>query len=154
MTANGLISQALGLQASYFVLNGKSKEILLKQVDRKLLIYAGLQQSSSIILSFALEIGLKGLLKFRFDNFPKSHDLKKLYKKLNENDRIQISKRYKEITNSNIEDCLERHKDMFMEFRYLEIEIDEPNNNDNVNEALNSIIEYYNLIKNVNRPNI
>lgn len=147
MTANGLISQALGLQASYFVLNGKSKEVLSINIDRKPLIIAGLSQSSTIILSFALEIALKGLLEFRFNNFPKIHDLMKLYKKLDENDRIQISNLFKEKTDSDIEACLERHKNMFMEFRYLELEINEPNNSENVNAALNSVIDYYNRIK-------
>jgi HEPN domain-containing protein len=148
MTANALISQALGLQASYIVLKGKSNEVLSIDIDRKLLIFTGLSQSSSIILSFAIEIALKGLLKFRFDKFPKTHDLKKLYEKLHENDRIEISNLYKQKTNSDIEECLERHKDMFMEFRYLEIEIDEPNDNIKVNAALTSVIEFYNRIKN------
>jgi HEPN domain-containing protein len=148
MTANGLISQALGLQASYFVLKGKSKEVLSIDMDRKLLVFTGLTQSSSIILSFAIEIALKGLLKFRFNNFPKIHDLKKLYERLDENDRVQIFEIYKQKTDSDIEECLERHKDMFMEFRYLELEIDEPNDNEKIDAALNSIIEFYNLIKN------
>lgn len=147
MTAKGLISQALGLQASYFVLNGKSKQIYSIDVERKPLITAGLAQSSSIILSFAIEIALKGLLKFRFNDFPRIHNLRKLYEKLDEKDQFQISKIYKEKTDSNIEECLERHKDMFMEFRYLELEIDEPNNNEHVNAALNSIIDYYNRIE-------
>jgi len=148
MTANGLISQALGLQASYFVLRGKSKEINSIEIERKVLIHSGLVQSSSIILSFAIGIALKGLLKFRFEDFPKIHDLKKLYERLDEDDKTQISKIYKQKTDSNLEKCLERHKDMFMEFRYLEIEYDEPSKNENVNEALNSIIDFYNSIKN------
>ena len=147
MTAKGLISQALGLQASYFVLKGKSKQIYSIEIDRKPLITAGLAQSSSIILSFAIEIALKGLLKFRFNDFPRIHNLRKLYNKLDEEDQFQLSRIYKEKTDSNIVDCLERHKDMFMEFRYLELEIDEPNNNEHVNAALNSIIDYYNLIE-------
>ena len=147
MTAKGLISQALGLQASYYILKGKSKQVYSIDIDRKPLITAGLAQSSSIILSFAIEIVLKGLLKFRFNDFPRIHNLKKLYEKLDVNDQFQISGIYKEKTDSNIADCLERHKDMFMEFRYLELEIDEPNNNEHVNAALNSIIDYYNLIE-------
>jgi len=148
MTANGLMSQALGLQASYFFLKWKSKEVTSININRKPLIITGLVQSSSIILSFAIEIALKGLLKFRFDNFPKIHDLKKLYERLDENDRIKISKIYEQKTNSDIEECIERHKDMFMKFRYLDLISDEPNNNENVNAALNSIIEFYNLVKN------
>ncbi len=145
MTANGLISQALGLQASYFVLDENSKRALTANIDRKPLIFAGLSQSSSIILAFALEIALKGLLMHRLSRFPKTHDLLKLYEQLDENDRIQISNLYTEKTESDIIECLKRHKDMFMEFRYLEIEIDEPNNN--INAALNSVIDFYNQIK-------
>jgi len=148
MTANGLISQALGLQASYYVLKGKSKEVLSIDIDRKILVSTGLSQSSSIILSFAIEIALKGLLKFRFNNFPRIHNLKKLYERLDENDRIKISEIYKQKTGSDINECLERHKDMFMEFRYLELKIDEPNDNKKVDAALDSVIEFYNLIKN------
>lgn len=40
---------------------------------------------------------------------------------------------------------------MFIEFRYLELEIDDPNNNEFVNAALNSIIDYYNLLE-ANQP--
>lgn len=147
MTAKGLISQALGLQMSYYALNGKLKHVYSIDIDRKPLITAGLVQSSSILLSFAMEIALKGLLKFRFNDFPRIHNLKILYEKLDVHDQFQISKIFKEKTGSNIEGCLERHKDMFMEFRYLELEIDEPNNNEFVNAALNSIIDYYNFLE-------
>lgn len=149
MTANGLISQALGLQASHYALNGKSKEVRLDNSDRKELILTGLAQSSSILLSFAIEIALKGLLKYRFNDFPRIHDLKKLYNKLDEDDRTEISSIFKEKTNSDIDKCLQRHKDMFIEFRYLEQESDEPYNSKHVNDALNSIIEYYNHIKTI-----
>lgn len=153
-TANGLIAQSLGLQVSYSVLKGKIKQIIPIELERKKLIITGLVQSSSIILSFAIEIALKGLLKYRFGDFPKIHNLKKLFDKLDENDRIQISQIYKKQTDTDIEKCLERHKDMFMEFRYLELEIDEPNNNENVNIALNSIIDFYNLIKSKNKKDV
>lgn len=147
MTANGLISQALGLQASYFVLKGKSQEVLSTDINRKVLVFTGLSQSSSIILSFALEIALKGLLKFRLNSFPRIHDLKKLYENLDANDRLKISEIYRQKTNSDISECLDRHKDMFMEFRYLDIEIEELNDNEKVNEALNSVINFYNILK-------
>lgn len=92
MTANGLISQALGLQASYFVLKEKSIKVLSSDLDRKLLIYTGLTQSSSIILSFAIEIALKSLLKIRFENFPKIHNIKNLYERLDENEEFKFPK--------------------------------------------------------------
>lgn len=88
MTAKGLISQALGLQMSYFILNGKQKKLYSIDIDRKPLITAGLAQSSSILLSFAMEIALKGLLKFRFNDFPRIHNLKKLYEKLDVHDQF------------------------------------------------------------------
>jgi len=147
ITANGLISQALGLQASYFVLKGKSKEVLLIDMDRKRLVSNGLTQSSYIILAFALEIALKGLQMFRFCNFYGTHDFWKLYDRLDENDKIQISEMYKKKTDSDIEECLKRHKEMFMAYRYFESEIDRPDN-EKVDVALNSVIEFYNLIKN------
>lgn len=146
MTAHGLISQALGLQASYLVLKDKSTEVLLRDIDRKLLISNGLTQSSTIILSFAVEIALKSILKHRFDSFPKIHNLKQLYKKLNANDRLQISKIYKQKANSDIEECLEVHKDLFMRFRYLEGETGAPVDNEKVNILLSSIIKFYNEI--------
>lgn len=147
MTANGLISEALGLQFSHFLLHENYKKALITNIDRKPIIIAGLSQSSSIILSFALEIALKGLLKHRFNKFPKTHDLLKLYDKLDKNDRDKISNLFSKKTNTDIEECLKRHKDMFMEFRYFEIEIDEPNNNENVNVAIDSVINFYNQIK-------
>ena len=145
MSANGLISQALGLQVSYFILKGKLTQIHLTQIERKLLIIAGLNQSIGIILSFALEISLKSLLMLRFNNFPKSHDLQKLYKALSDSDRFEIAKLYKVKTNFSIEECLEKHKDTFVEYRYLEIE--SHFNDIDANEALNTIIEFYNQIK-------
>lgn len=148
MTANALIRQALGLKASYFVLNSKLKQIPFINIDRKELLIAGLAQSASIILPFALEIAFKGLLKYRHGSFPRIHDLMKLYKILDINDQIEISKLYKEKTSSDIEICLQRHKDMFMEFRYLELKINEPNDNEKVHAALDAVIDFYNQIKN------
>lgn len=147
MTANGLISQALGLQASYFVLNGKSKDVLSIELERKVLVHTGLRQSSIILLSFAIEIALKGLLKYTTSNFPKTHNLKILFERLNENDRIQLSEIHKRKTDSDIEGYLNRHKDTFNAFRYLDMETDEPINSEELDTALNSIIEYYNQIK-------
>lgn len=91
MTANELISQSQGLQASYYALKSKSKEIYSEETDRKPLIIAGFAQSSSIILYLTVEIALKGLLKSRFNKFPKIHDLKKLNNKPDENDKTHIS---------------------------------------------------------------
>lgn len=146
MTANGLISQALGLQISYFVLDKKSKYISSIEIDRKVLIHTGLRQSAIIILSFAIEIALKGLLKFRINSFPKTHDLKKLFERLDENDRIQLSKIHKQNTNFDIADCLSKHKNTFMAFRYLETNIEEPIYTEQLDAVINSIIYYYNEI--------
>lgn len=147
MTVNGLISQALGLQISSYTLKVKYENVMPVDIERKSLILAGLWQSSSILLSFAIEIALKGLLKFRFDNFPRTHNLKRLYEKLDEEDRLKISTIYKQKTNSEINECIERHKDMFIEFRYLELETKERYENTKVNAVLESIIEHYNSIK-------
>lgn len=150
MTANGLISQALGLQTSYHVLKDKSKKVLSSDIDRKVLFSTGLTQSSYIILFFAIEIALKGLLKFRFDNFPKTHNIKKLYEKLDKNDKIQIANIYKQKTDSIIEECLEKHKNMFVTFRYLDSETGIRPDNEKINASINSIIEFYNSIKSEN----
>jgi len=147
MTGSGLISQALGLQASYLVLNGKAKDILTMEIDRKVLIHTGLRQSSIIILSFAVEIALRALLKFKFDDFPRTHDYRILFKRLNEHDRSRLSEIYKGKTGSDITHYLNRKKNTFMAFGYLETGIDEPVNSDELNTVLDSIIECYNQLE-------
>lgn len=146
ITAHGLISEALGLQASYFVLENESKQVLASHIERKTLILAGLKQSSSLILSFATEIALKALLKFRFNLFPKIHDLEGLFNKLSSEDKLQLSIIFNSKTNLNIHEFLEKNKNSFMEFRYFEGQINQPFDNMNLNEALDAIIIYYNQL--------
>lgn len=147
MTAHGLISEALGLQASYFVLDHKLKTILPSSIERKTLIIAGLKQSSSLILSFATEIALKALLKFRFNYFPKTHNLKRLFDELSREDKSQLSEMFNSKTDLDISTLLESHKNTFMEFRYFEGQLDQAYDNISINEALNSIIIFYNRLQ-------
>ena len=147
MSAHGLISEALGLQISYIVLVQKLKEVNESKIERKHLISTGLAQSSNIIISFALEIALKGLLKYRIDNFPKTHNFQILFNLFSENDKTNIATLFEKKTNLNIEDCFEQYKNMFMDFRYLESGNNNPHNSYIIEQAVEAIIEYYNLIQ-------
>ena len=143
MTAHGLICRALGLQASYHALKGKRKAVEASDLDRKTLISTGLAQSASIILPFAVEIALKSILTLRRGTFPKSHDLRRLYEELDEGDRASIAERYKVRTGASLDECLERHKDMFVAFRYLDQDMGRPNL-DQLDMAINSVVDFYN----------
>ncbi|MEO1096423.1 MAG: hypothetical protein AAFX57_01555 [Bacteroidota bacterium] len=150
MTSNGLISQALALQASYLFLEGKSKDENLASWNRWELVKTGLYQSSVVILVLATEIGLKAILKLTVGQFKRIHDLKKLYDSMPEVHREGISK----IFNSKIEnsDCtldsvLKKHRKLFTDFRYLEGSINITPSLPQLNSALDSMINYYNEIK-------
>jgi len=149
MTPKGYISQALALQASYLVLDGAKKNNNFPS-GREELISTGLHQSSTIILVFAIEIALKGLLKLRFGSFRRTHDLKKLYDDIPLNNRKRISEIYKsklERTDSTLESLLELHKSMFVDLRYLDGFVNVVPNLKFLSKALDSIVNYYNEVK-------
>lgn len=107
-------------------------------------------QGSIILLVFATEIALKGMLRLKVGNFTKTHNLKKLYEFIPPDSRDRISEIYKskfEQIDSTLESLFEEHKNLFTDFRYLDGSMHIAPNPQLLCEAVNSIVDYYNEIK-------
>ena len=95
----------------------------------------GLEVASNILLPLTAELALKGLKQKEasLDSYERTHDLLCLFRSLSDDTQNQLAMQFRKYMeddprtrdrNANLEDFLEKHRDDFVQWRYLEGDVD------------------------------
>jgi len=146
-----MMSTAIGLQRIVKELEAKSDE------EAGLVMWRGVATASPMLLSFAVELGLKALHRMAGNGAPiKDHNLLEIYKRLDDKTRDRLKKRMRAceeefertaagvLVGDRMWVILERYKNLFKDWRYR-VERREMNvwSPDELNEVMDAISETY-----------